>query len=194
MRLLITLLLFVLISFHSRGQETDSAFTKKETICVFLDSLEITNKKLLNEFDGFYRRNQDLIDSNSYFDAFILRFKEGDSTSFIFNISIGLDLENDLQLARRNNSGYFRINNTLVFVSYLNDSIGVYKRVNRKQFCFNRREEILACNGHCSESEAGFKITIKSTDKIKVRKLYFFKKPFTDIKRFYYRIRYRYYF
>ncbi len=194
MRLFLAQLLFVLLSFQSIGQETDSFLNEQETICVFIDSLEITNKKLLNEFDRFYCRNMELIDSNSYFDAFILNFKEGDSTSFILNISIGIDLENDLQLARRNNSGYFRINNTLVFVSYLNDSIGVYKRVSKKQICFKRREELSNCYGHCSESEAGFKITRKSPEKIKVRKLFYFKKPFTDIKRFYYGIRYRYYF
>jgi len=188
------MLLFVLLSFQSKGQEQDSVSMEKTTICVFLDSLEITNIKLLKELNLFYKRNMDIIETNSYFHVFINRFKAGDTTSFIFNIRIGLDLENDLQWARRNNSGYFRINNTLVLIPFLNDSIHVYKRVNSKQFCFNKRETTGACNGHCSASEAGFKITRKSEGKVRIRKLYFFRQPYSHIKRFYYSIRYRYYF
>ncbi len=194
MRVLFVVFVIVLYFVPSRCLAQDTINKAVSLECVNLDSLEITNKKLLKEIDTYYNKTKELMDTNSFFRVFINRFEENDSNSYLFYISLGEDLENEMQWVRENKSGYFRYNNTLVLIPFLNDSIGIYKRANKKLFCFNRREFVTTCGGHCSKTEAGFKIKKTKASKIKIRKLYFFKSPYSKVKRLFYRIRYRHHF
>ncbi|PKP01575.1 MAG: hypothetical protein CVU11_14750 [Bacteroidetes bacterium HGW-Bacteroidetes-6] len=162
--------------------------------CVNLDSIEVVNGKLLREINNFHNRNKASIDSNTCFVIDILPYKDTDRNSYLLVIFLEKNSENDLQWVKENQSCYFRVNNTLVLIPIMNDSLNLFKRTNeQKLFCFDKKEYVINSSG-ITTTQVGFKIKTINNSVIKVKKRFYFKHPYSWVQKMYYKIRYKNYF
>lgn len=169
--LVIAAILFIIPSAGKAQNDLNRTIQKDS---VYIDSLVVINKKFLKEFDKFYERNKKSIDINSCFVIFIVGYKENDTSVYCVDISLGNDMENNLQHIRENKSGYFKYKNTLVLIPILIDETCLFLRTSKKLFIFNHKESITYCRGF-SQTQVGYKIKKINTSKIKIRKIYYIK-------------------
>ncbi|MGD9493026.1 MAG: hypothetical protein AB7V36_06695 [Bacteroidales bacterium] len=180
--IVVTVFLLIIAAFGKAQDKLVSTFRDS----VDIDSVEVINKKLLLEFEKFYDKNKKSIDDKTYFLIDIMEFKDNDTSSFLLIISIGIDIENDLHWVKENESGFFRFNKRLVLITSLKVNLNLFNRVNKKQFYFNRRENIFVL----PTTKAGYKVKKTMISKTLIRRIFYIKYPYTKIQYLCYKIRY----
>lgn len=171
--IIILAVLLIELPFLSQAQSWSNSIQHRDSVC--FDSVELVNTKILKRIESFYNQNIKQIDTNSYFVIEQIPNKESKPLSATLIIYLGCDIDNDLQMAKTNNSCFFKIHSSLVLIPIMEDSLKLFRKTGKTKIIhFNRKERVMITTG-ITRTQVGYYIYMTTDGIIKVRKKFYFR-------------------